>query len=394
VRVRTFELRLIAVCLFAAWTATAGLLLLAYHPGGPVDVLVAIAAGLPVLIALAAVAWPPVARGNRAFAVLVWLGLLTLLVLAPSIGGLVDQLVARGPQTLLPSVEAAYPWAVALIGTSLFAGLGIARRSLGGGAIRRRRLARGVLIAIVLTAAVGSVFTAVAVGNDLAIRDRAASGSRFGPTDPTREPPVCDDVLSAGPSAKLDLSVDGDVDGRPLGTVDVSGVRSGTDFRWLAYVATSAQLGQFGAARVGPNGWALDPRTGWRSVPETDVADDGLDAQVLREALDPGKRVVAEMHGVSFFEGARARHCRVAIDGPAFRAAFPQVAWLVGDANLARWRGQLDYWVFVDGELGRVSGTADGDASAIRDGALQGRLRVTLTATERDRDHVVVPPVG
>jgi hypothetical protein len=246
----------------------------------------------------------------------------------------------------------------------------------------------------VLTAAVGSVFTAVAVGNDLAIRDRAASSSRFGPTDPSREPPVCDDVLSAGPGAKLELSVDGDVDGRPLGTVDVSGVRSGTDFRWLAYVATSAQLGQFGAARVGPNGWALDPRTGWRSVPETDVADDGLDAQVLREALDPGKRVVAEMHGVSFFEGARARHCRIAIDGPTFRAAFPQVEWLVGDANLARWRGQLDYWVFTDGQLGRVSGTADGDASAIRDGALQGRLRVTLTATERDRDHPIVAPAG
>jgi hypothetical protein len=326
--------------------------------------------------------------------VLVWLGLLTLLVLAPSIGGLVNQLVARGPQTLLPSIEAAYPWMLALIGTSLFAGLGIARRSLGEAAIRRRRLARGVLIAIVLTAAVGSVFTAVAVGNDLAIRDRAASSSRFGPTDPSLEPPVCDDVLAAGPSAKVELSIDGDVDGRPLGTVEVTGVRSGTDFRWLAYVATSEQLGQFGAARVGPDAWTLDPRTGWRTVPETTVANEGVDTQVLREALAPGKRVVAEMHGVSFFEGARARHCRVAIDGPTFRRAFPQVAWLVGDADLARWRGQLDYWVFADGQLGRVSGMADGDAAGIREGGLQGRLRVTLTATERDREHLVVRPAG
>lgn len=382
------------MCLLAAWTATAGVLLLAYHPGGPVDVLVAVAAGLPVLIALAAIAWPPVARGNRAFAVLVWLGLLTLLVLAPSIGGLVDQLIARGPQTLLPSVEAAYPWLLALIGTSLFAGLGIARRSLGEAALRRRRLARGVLIAAVLTAAVGSVFTAVAVGNGLAIRDQPAAASRFGPTAPDREPPVCDDVLSAGKSARLDLSIDGDVDGRPLGTVDTSGVRNGDDFRWLAYVATSAQLGQYGAARVGASGWTLEPGGGWQRVPASSVADDGLDTQVLREALEPGKRVVAEMHGVSFFEGARARHCRVAIDGPTFRRAFPQVAWLVGDADLARWRGQLDYWVFVDGQLGRVSGAADGDASAIRDAALQGRLRVTMTATERERDHAVVAPAG
>jgi len=55
VRVRTFELRLIALALFVAWTVTAGLLLLAYHPGGPMDVLVGLAAGLPILVALAGV---------------------------------------------------------------------------------------------------------------------------------------------------------------------------------------------------------------------------------------------------------------------------------------------------------------------------------------------------
>ena len=38
------------------------------------------------------------------------------------------QLVDRGLQTLLPSLEVAYPWALAILGTSLFAGLGIARR--------------------------------------------------------------------------------------------------------------------------------------------------------------------------------------------------------------------------------------------------------------------------
>jgi hypothetical protein len=100
------------------------------------------------------------------------------------------------------------------------------------------------------------------------------------------------------------------------------------------------------------------------------------------------------MHGLSVFEGARARHCRIAIDGPTFRAAFPEVSFLVGSADLARWRGQLDYWVFVDGELGRVSGTVDGDATGIVPRALQGRLDVTLTATERDRTHVVVRPAG
>ncbi len=393
-RVRTFELRLIAVVLIAGWTTTAGLLLLAYHPGGPMDVLVGLAAGLPMVIALAGVAWPPVARGNRAFALVVWLGLATLLLLAPSIGGLLDQLLTRGPQTLLPSLEAAYPWLLALLGTSLFSGLGLARQSLGGRSIRRRRAVRGVLVALVLTLAVGSVFTVVAVGNDVAIRDLPASSSRFGPTDADKEPPVCDDPLSVGRTARLDLSLNGNVDGHPLGTVVISGIRSGSDLRWLAYVATNAELGQFGAARLDGSGWTLDPRTGWRDVAPEQLAGETIDAQVLGAALQPGARVVAEMHGVSFFEGARARHCRVAIDGPTFRAAFPQVRWLVGDADLARWRGELDYWVFVDGELGSVSGMVDGNAAGIVDGGLQGRLRASMTATERDRDHTVVRPAG
>ena len=87
-------------------------------------------------------------------------------------------------------------------------------------------------------------------------------------------------------------------------------------------------------------------------------------------------------------------HNNVAIDGPTFRAAFPQVHWLVGDADLAHWRGQLDYWVFVDGELGSVSGSVDGDAAGIKDGALLGRLNATMNATERDRGHAVVRPAG
>lgn len=393
-RVRTFELRLIALALFVAWTATAGLVVLAYHPGGPIDLLVGIAAGIPILVALIGVAWPPVARGDRAFAALVWLGLASLLVLAPSIGGLLNQLLARGPQTLLPSLEAAYPWLLALVGTSLFSGLGLARRSLGEASLRRARFARGSLIAIALTAVVGTVFAAAAIGNDVALRDRPTPDSRFGPVDADREPPLCDVALAVGRTARVDLVLTGDVDRTTLGTVDVRGVRSAADFRWLAYVATSGELGQYGAASVGSSAWTRTPSGGWQAARVAAVADENLDAQVLAIALPAGTRAVAEMHGVSFFEGARARHCRVAIDGPTFRAAFPQVRWLVGSADLARWRGELDYWVFVDGELGQVSGSVNGDAGDIVKGGLQGRLRATMIATERDRPHPIVPPAG
>jgi hypothetical protein len=91
-------------------------------------------------------------------------------------------------------------------------------------------------------------------------------------------------------------------------------------------------------------------------------------------------------------EGARARRCRLAIDGPVFRAAFPQVRWLVGDADLHRWRGQLDYWVFLDGQLGQIAGSVNGDATGFAPTALQGTVDVLLTATERGRDTVIYPP--
>jgi hypothetical protein len=95
---------------------------------------------------------------------------------------------------------------------------------------------------------------------------------------------------------------------------------------------------------------------------------------------------------VGLIEGARARQCRIAIDGPTFRAAFGQVAWLVGDADLAHWRGQLDYWVFVDGEIGRIAGSVNGDAADIREGALQATIRIDMTATDRDATIRINPP--
>src|SRR5918997_4396648 len=88
VRVRTFELRLIAVVLSVGWTLTAALVLLGYRPGGPLDLVVGLAAALPIPIALAGVIWPPGARGGTAFAALVWFGLVTVLVLIPAIAGI------------------------------------------------------------------------------------------------------------------------------------------------------------------------------------------------------------------------------------------------------------------------------------------------------------------
>src|SRR6476660_5882820 len=102
----------------------------------------------PIAIALAGAIWPPVARGDVAFPVTVSLGILALLCLVPSIAGVVTQLLSFGSRTLLPSFEAAYPWLIALLATSLFSGFGVARRLEGGSAVRRKRLAVGTTIAL------------------------------------------------------------------------------------------------------------------------------------------------------------------------------------------------------------------------------------------------------
>jgi hypothetical protein len=392
VRVRTFELRLIALALAACWVVAAGLVLVAYRPGGPIDVAVGAAALLPAIVALIGVRWPPVARGNRAFTAMIWLAAGSLLVLVPSVADVTGQLGGRGAQTLLPSVETAYPWVLGLIGTCLFTGFGLARRRLGESAMRRRRLIRGIALAALLTAGSTLVFGSVAMGNELALRDRVAASSRFGPTDVDGDPPLCDGAMGIGPSARIGVEIDGTLDGRSMGSITLGGDRNRADVRWLAYVATSRELGIHGAAVIGRDTWIRDPFAAWqRSTPDT-VGDAYLDVTAFRVALSPEARAAAGTQGVGVIEGARARQCRILIDGPTFRAAFPQVTWLVGDADLAHWRGELDYWVFLDGQIGRMAGSVNGDAADIQAGALQATIRVDLTATDRGTDLPIDPP--
>jgi hypothetical protein len=392
VRVRIFELRLIAVALMLCWGVLSAIVLIGYRPGGPIDLVVGLAAGIPVLVAIVGFLWPPATHGREAFAGMVWLGLGSMLVLIPSIADVANQLGQGGAQTLLPSVEAAYPWALALVGTCLFAGFGIARKALGQTAMRRRRLSRGLLVATALAGGAAGVFTTVAMANELALRDRPTASSRFGPTATDDEPPLCADPLSTGPTARLALRLEGEVDGRSIGNVDLAGDRSGTDFRWLAYAATTRQLGLHGAARIADRAWIREPFGGWRRADGSEVADGTVDVRAFAGALADDSREAAEFHGLDVIEGARARHCRLAVDGATFRAAFPQVGWLVGDADLDRWRGELDYWIFLDRQLGRMTGSVNGEAGGIREGALQATIRVNLSATDRDKPVTIVAP--
>ena len=393
-RARRFELRLLGGALAAAWGLAAVLVLLAYRPGGPLDVIVGITMLLPLGIALSGLVWPPVARGRDTYPLVVALGVGSLLLLLPSIGGVLNQLQALGSQTLMPSLEAAYPWLLALAGTSLFAGFGQARRLDAGTALRPRRLRVGILVAIGFTVVAGTAFAGAAIANELALRDRTTppASSRFGPTDADAELPECNDALEAGTSSRLIAHLRGEIDGRAVGSVDLSGLRVGTNFRWLAYVATDRELGQYGAASFGGRAWTRTPGEAWTTAEAESVRAQTLDLQAVRTALARRSRSTAEDRGIEVIEGARARRCRVAVEGDTFRDAFPQVRWLVGEADLSRWRGQLDYWVFVDGQLGQVAGSVNGEAGGIEPEAIQGTLEVFLTATERGRGQAIYPP--
>ncbi len=391
-RTRTIELQITAAVLTALWGLGALYILLGYRPGGPIDIVVGLVAISPTAVAAAAIAWPPLVRGGRSFAGVLTLGIVAILLLIPSTGSVLNQLVNGGAQTLLPSAEVAYPWLLALLATSIFSGLGLARETLGGQASRRTRLIRGVVLGLAATLVVGSSFTGVAVANDLALRDRPAVSSPFGPTDPNRQPPDCSDRIEAGTTALLTVEMTASVDGRPIGQITISGARSGADLRWTADVATDRNLGRFAVARVGDRAWTQSPGGAWIPVQPSQVAGDALDSLVLGAALTSDLRATAENRGLEFIDGARARHCRIEVDGSTFAAGFPEVNWFVGSESLSHWRGALDYWVFSDGEVGVVQGLVSGEAGPLGRSGIVGTIAVTLDATERDQLRSIVAP--
>jgi hypothetical protein len=393
VRVRQFELRLLAITLTLLWAAGGGVVLIAYRPGGPVDLLVGVAASLPLIVSVASIVWPPLVSSERGSAGVFWLGLVAALLLLPSIASVTGQIVAGGAQPLMPSLEVVYPWALALLATSLFAGLGISRHVISEIGIGRRRLATSLAFAVVATSIIGAIFAGLTMADDAALRDHAAAYSRFGPTSAALTPPDCNKALVNAASAQVELDLWADVDTRSVGTANLSGSRSGADFSWTAQVVRGADLFvEYAAVRRGAEAWLLNPGTSWTKVSPASVDGDTVDATAVATALSLGNRATAENIGIEYVEGARARHCRVAVDGPTFLASFPQVTWLVGKADLSTWRGELDFWVFGDGEVGRIEGKVDGDAQQILPHGLLATVNLRMTATVRDGPVSIATP--
>ncbi len=393
-RVRLFELRLLAVALTALWAAAGFVVLLAYRPGGPWDLAVGLSAMLPLLVSVAAVVWPPLVTGGRGSAGVFWIGLVAGLLLVPSLAGVVGEVLAQHTTPLLPSFEVMYPWALALFATGLFSGLGMSRQLIAETGVGPKRLGATVAFAAASSLVIGSVFAGVSLADDLSLRDRPAAQSRFGPTDPALPLPRCEGPLKDAPGAVLEMHVAGDVDGRSIGTVDLTGVRSGSDVSWTAWVYSRDLFVEYGAVRSEGKAWTLRPGQGWTELPLAATNDDLVDETILAHALSPGNRATAEDRGFEYVEGARSRRCRVAVDGGTFAASFPQAAWLTGKAGLSTWRGEIDYWIFGDGAVGQVQGSVNGSSEAIIPNTLLATLNVTLIATDRGSSHRILPPRG
>lgn len=398
-RVRQFELRLLAAALTVLWAVGGGVVLLAYRPGGPIDLLVGVAASLPLIVSVAPIIWPPLVRSDRGSAGVFWLGLVAGLLLLPSIAAVAGQVLQGGTEPLMPSLEVIYPWAVALMATCLFAGLGVSRQLITEVGIGKRRLAAAIAFMVVATSIIGGTFAGVSLADNAALAGQPALHSRFGPTDlgsasssEVASPPDCRAAFATARTAHIDLDMSANVDTRAVGTVTLTGDRSGSNVSWTAQVVRSDLFGQYGAVRVNSSAWTMSPGTAWVVEDPRSIDAQMLDLNVLSGVLSSDNRATTEDRGLEYVEGARARHCRVAVDGATFEASFPQVPWLVGVASLATWRGELDFWVFEDGEVGMVSGTVNGDAHEILPHGIQATVWVKMTATNRDTAIDIVPP--
>jgi hypothetical protein len=442
VRVRLIRLRVIAAAATLLWAASTVAVFLAYRSTSPLYVLVAATPVVGTMAGLVAIAWPPLVREHRASVAVAWLGLLTLLVLAPSFADLAGEEAAGSATPLLPSPGAAYGWFLALAGTALFAGLGVSRRLLGVTSVPRARLALASLIAAALLALGSGISGVAALATQLPVTSPAETAplarSDWGPTDPALLPPACATALRVPSSAVVGIDATLSLDGRQVGAASLSGVRSGVDESWQATVdgalepspSETAAVGggprvsaappsggrlELGYTRVGGSAWLRTGNGRWRAAPLAELltipVENGLPQPtptvIDRRTLDTGliaadlsdpARLAAEDVGLELVGGARARHCRLLTGGILALQGFRPLRWLIGQPPLSdepalnAWRGSLDWWVFGDGELGMATVSVEGLPAAGSAPGLQETLQATLTARDRGSRRTVAEP--
>jgi len=394
---RSLALRLLAALLLLLWVILAVAILVAYRPGGPADLLVGTAALFPAVVVAVSLIWPPADSDRRIRSVAIYLGLTSALLIAPLGLLVIDALLAGGRQSLLPSLEVAYAAVLAFGSTCAFTALGIARRLVPDPRHLPSRLLTASGIGTGLTVLGTIAFGGVAIANEQQLREQAAPVSVWGPTDPGLVPPSCHEPSGLGPTATVTIEASGAIDGEPVAQATISGERSGTSERWSGELQSRFDQGRLLYEAQGDRVlWSVDrgdanarPLGFLETLGPSDLTLDGpVLAAVTRPEGEPG--TVAEDLGFDLFDGATARHCRRAIDGPTALNAVPALRWIAGqdldersDA-LPDWRGEIDWWVFGDGQLGRAIVTVSGyPGEAFPATGVSAMLEAELSATHR-----------
>lgn len=395
---RSLALRFLAALLLLLWIILAVAILVAYRPGGPADLLVGAAAFFPAVVIAAALVWPPTDADRRVRLTSIGLGMCSALLVAPLLLLIIDALVAGGRQTLLPSLEVAYAAVLALASSCGFTALGIARRLVPDSRQLSSRLLTAMGIGGGLTVLGSLAFGGVAIANEQQLRERVAPVSIWGPTDPDLVPPSCRETALLGPSATVTIGASGSIDGELVAEASIKGARDGTSERWDAELEGQFDQGALTYDSDGElvmwsvNGGEIDTRpVGFLDTlgPSGLSLDGPILAAVNRPEGEPG--TVAEDLGLDLFDGATARHCRRAIDGPTALNAVLALRWIAGqdlaersDA-LREWRGEIDWWVFGDGQLGRAAVSVSGyPGEAFPATGVSAMLEAELSATHRD----------
>jgi hypothetical protein len=405
------QMRLLAVILTVLWAVTAVVIATAYRPGGPIDVLVALACFVPVAVADLGVIRPArrLSRAHRT--ALVWVWILAVLFVLPVIYGVATTITRDGPRGLLPSPEAAYAGVIALYAMSYYSVVGLVHHRLRARPLQRRASLMAAFVAAGLTIVCGLAFMFVAVANDQDLRSESRAGSRFGPTDPDLVPPLCDEPLDLGDDAVITIEAVSRVDTIERGSAVLEGQRGGLDESWGGSWAGPDGSGQQAYLRAGALAWINDldddaqaPGTSWN---EADPDPFGLldsrsltmDGPPHAVVAVPRGSIVVEDLGLEHVEGARARHCRTFIDGSTALDSFLPLRWLLSSSSTmdsSAWRGDLDWWVFADGELGLaavgISGPR-GETGWDSDGVV-AELEARLTAVDRDVPVDISMPVS
>jgi hypothetical protein len=392
--------RLIAALLCLLWAALAAVIAVGYRVGGPADLLVGLSLLVPSLASAAAVVRPFGPLDRPWHVAVAWLGIASVLLVAPLLVDLLSGLSAGVPLPVAPSPDTAYAGALALLGTCLFSCAGLAGSR---DAVRspRRGVAAAAGTGVVLALLGGASFGAGVLATQEWLDERPVAPSAWGPTDPASVPSTCSVPPALGPSARLLVTGSAAIDSHVVATARIEGARSGRDEAWAGRLESRFGDGTLAYSRVGQDALLSIDGAGPQPIePGLRLADPQgltLDGPLLTIARDPRTPTVAEDLGVELFDGAPARHCRVAVDGDTVLGAVLVMRWLAGEdprmpsTALNIWRGELDWWTFGDGALGRAViriGGYPGDAWDAT--GIAAVLEAELRALDRGASHRVL----